>query len=273
MPPKLRKTDPSSQPTFVFKGTVQELKSATMTEVPISARTIVVSVDQVLEAPKNLAKLGSHKVTVQLSGKQKARVGQEMIFYTQGWIFGHGVAVQSLNEETIMQSKAHAAMLSRGGDPVEHKRSREVQARFASADMVVSGKVTAIRLLAEGLKQSKMGTMPPGPVSEHSPHWREAVIEIDQVHKGKHTKKNVVVRFPASTDVRWYKAPKFEAGHQGYFMLHKTPMARRTTPRKARGKAAKPEAIEEVYTALHPLDFQPYSQQGGVRQIIESQRA
>ena len=273
MPANSRKTDLSSQPTFVFKGTVQELKSTTMKEVPVSARTIVVSVDQVLEAPKNLAKLGGHKVTVQLSGKQKARVGQEMIFYTQGWIFGHGVAVQSLNEEPIMQSKAHAALLSRGGDPVAHKRSREVQERFDSADMVVSGKVTAVRLLADAIKQSKAGTTPPGPVSEHSPHWREAVIEIDEVHKGKHTKKNVVIRFPASTDVRWYKAPKFEAGHQGYFMLHKTPIAKGTAPRAAKGKARKPEAAEDVYTALHPLDFQPYSQPGGVRQIIESQKA
>src|SRR5712691_4339568 len=262
MPAKSRKTDPSSQPTFVFKGTVQELKSSTMKEVPISARTIVVSVDQVLEAPKNLAKLSGHKVTVQLSGKQKARVGQEMIFYTQGWIFGHGVAVQSLNEEPIMQSKAHAALLSRGGDPVEHKRSREVQGRFDSADMVVSGKVTAVRLLADAIKQSKAGTTPPGPVSEHSPHWREAVIEIDEVHKGKHTKKNVVIRFTASTDVRWYKAPKFQAGHQGFFMLRKTklteePKASRLTQRKAR--AVEPAAAE-VFTALHPVDFQPYSQ-------------
>ena len=29
-----------------------------------------------LEALKNLAKLGGHKITVQLSGKQKARVGR-----------------------------------------------------------------------------------------------------------------------------------------------------------------------------------------------------
>ncbi len=273
MPANSRKTDPSSPPTFVFKGTVQELKSATMKEVPVSARTIVVSVDQVLEAPKNLAKFGGHKITVQLSGKQKARVGQEMIFYTNGWIFGHSIAVQSVNEEPVMQSKAHAALLSRGGDPVAHKQSREVQERFDSADMVVSGKVTTIRLLADAIKQSKAGTAPTGPVSEHSPHWREAVIEIDEVHKGKHTKKNVVIRFPASTDVRWYKAPKLEAGHQGYFMLRKTPIAKGVAARGAKGKAATSAATEEVYTALHPLDFQPYNQQGGVRQIIETKKA
>src|SRR5258708_18222631 len=176
MPANARKTDPPSQPTFVFKGTVQELKSATMKEVPVSARTIVVSVDQVLEAPKNLAKLAGHKITVQLIGKQKARVGQEMGFYTQGWIFGHSVAVQSTKEEPIMQSKAHAALLSRGGDPVAHTRSREVSERFAAADMVVSGKVTTIRLPAEALQQSKAGTTPSGPVSEHSPHWPAAVL-------------------------------------------------------------------------------------------------
>jgi hypothetical protein len=112
---------------------------------------------------------------------------------------------------------------------------------------------------------------PIGPISEHTPHWREAQIEIDDVHKGEHKSNTVMIRFPASTDVRWYKAPKFEPGHQGFFMLrkHSDPKAPTKGLRKAAKKSA--ESTTEHFTALHPADFQPYTQPGGVRRIIESQ--
>jgi hypothetical protein len=260
-------------PTFVFKGTIQEVKRATMKEVPVDNRTAIVTVDQVIEAPKSLAKFGGHRITVQLSGSQKVQPGQAFIFHTHGWIFGESVAVQSVKQEPIKQTKSHAALLSRGGDPVMHKRSRETEKRFDSADVVVSGKVTAIRLPAEtGPVGKSKAAKVTKPVSEHSPHWREAVVEIDDVHKGKHATKNVVIRFPASTDVRWYKAPKFQPGQQGFFMLHKTELAKEAKPAaKGKAKAAKPE-LAAVYTALHPMDFQPYSEPGGVRKIIEAKK-
>jgi hypothetical protein len=80
------------------------------------------------------------------------------------------------------------------------------------------------------------------------------------------------VLFPASTDVRWYKAPKFEAGQQGYFVLHKDKMkpSERVDARAhglAKGAGAGEEETE-VFTALHPLDFQPYTQKQHVSKAI-----
>ncbi len=288
MPSNSGNSDPSTKATFLFKGTIREVKSAWLKQVPVDKNTVVVMVDQVLEASKNLAKLGGHRVTVQLTGRQKVQVGQEFIFHTHSWIFGESVALQSLKEEAIKPTKAHAALLSRGGDPVVHGKNRQVQERFASADVVVSGRVTTVRLLAEAAAPSKAAkgkgktraamsttTAATGPVSEHSPHWREAVVEIDDVHKGQHAKKSMVIRFPVSTDVRWYKAPKFQAGHQGFFMLRKTKLTEEPkASRRGKGKArvVEPAAVE-VFTALHPVDFQPYSQSGGVRRIIETNNA
>lgn len=260
-------------PTFVFQGTIEGVKRATMKEVPVDNRTVIVTVDQVIEAPKSLARFGGHRITVQLSGSQKVQQGQVFIFHTHGWIFGDSVAVQSVKQEPIKLAKSHAALLSRGGDPVMHRRNRETEKRFESAQVVVTGRVTAVRLPAEtkALGRTKGASMTK-PVSEHSAHWREAVVEIDDVHKGTHAKKGVVVRFPASTDVRWYKAPKFQPGQQGFFMLHKTELEKGAKPAaKGKAKAAKPEVVE-AYTALHPLDFQPYSDPGGVRRIIESRK-
>jgi len=113
---------------------------------------------------------------------------------------------------------------------------------------------------------------PMGPISEHTPHWREAHLEIDDVHKGEHSSSTAVIRFPASTDVRWYKAPKFQPGHQGFFMLRKHTSSNAPAS-KGQRRAAKKKASDATtshFTALHPNDFQPYAQPGGVRRIIES---
>ncbi|MDX6500450.1 MAG: copper resistance protein [Blastocatellia bacterium] len=277
-------SDPSMDATFLFKGTIREVKSATMPNVPVDKNTVIAVVDQVLEAPSSLAKLGGHRVTVKLSGRQKVAIGDQLIFHAHGWIFGPSVAVESMKEIPIRETRAHSALLSRGGDPVVHRHNRQVQNRFSTADVVVSGRVTMVRIPPDATSASRAASMatspentpePMGPISEHTPHWREAHIEIDDVHKGVHTSKSVVIRFPASMDVRWYKAPKFQPGHQGFFMLRKHKMAA-PKPAARRGKAAKrvsaaaPTADAEAFTCLHPADFQPYTQTGGVRRIIEN---
>ncbi len=267
--------------TFVFKGTVQSTGKATMKDVEINDQTLVVTVNQVLTAPKSLAKLGGNEITVQLRGRQKAEPGQTMIFHTNGWIFGDSVAVQCVKQEPI--KRTHAGLLSMGGDPVEQRRNQIIRTRFADADTVVSGTVAVVKLPGEsvtGGRSMRAATEPvvTGPISEHNPHWREAVIAIDEKHKGSAQQNQMVIRFPASTDVRWYKAPKFTPGQQGYFMLHKTKVTKRKKLQKA-GKAARgavpfaaeevPEA-EEVYTALHPEDFQSYTEPGGIKRILDT---
>ena len=282
MPASQRKTEPAPKPTFVFKGTIKKLKSATMKDVPVNERTAIVTVDQIIEASPGLADYNGQDITVQLSGRTKASVGLEMIFHTISWMYGESIAVQAISQEPVKSS--HTAMLAAATDPADRHAQRQTRERFNDADLDVSGKVVAVRLPAEKA-QGLQGTsavasdqIPGGPVSEHDPKWREAVVEVDDVHKGAHKKKQVVVRFPASTDVMWYGAPKFHPGQQGYFMLHKTevekPKQRQTKKRgqAAVASAAEPEEVTtKAYTALDPIDFQPYHEPGGIKKIIESE--
>ena len=285
MPASPSKTAQDQKPTFVFKGTIKKLKSAAMKGVPVDERTVVVTVNQIIEAPAALADYNGQDITVQLGGRQKVRVGQELIFHTTSWIFGDGIAVRSLTEEPV--TSRSAAMLSAADDPVERRAQREKRDRFDAADLVVSGKVVAVRLPAETAKRSGAASLdasdraPGGPVSEHDPKWREAVIQVDEVHKGSHKKKQVVLRFPASKDVMWYGAPKFHPGQQGFFMLHKSktekPKAKRGKKQPRKGVAAEAAdayseaGITEAYTALDQTDFQPYNEAGGVKTIIDSE--
>jgi hypothetical protein len=146
-----------------------------------------------------------------------------------------------------------------------------LQERVADADVVVTGKVSAVRLPAETAPGPTMASAAPAApkrISEHDPLWREAVIHVDSVVKGEHPDDTVVVRFPSSTDVRWHKAPKFHPGQEGVWMLRKQEV--HTHP--AAGLAAVPRAAGAVaavpaYTALNPLDFQPAQLLPGIQTL------
>jgi hypothetical protein len=277
------KTAQTEKPTFVFKGTVKKLKSATMKTVAVDSNTVIVTVDQLIEAPPDLAGYAGQEITVQLSGAVKPKVGQQMIFHTVSGQYGESIEVRSLSEELVQAG--HSALLSAAaaGDPIERRRETDRRRQFDDADLVVSGKVLAVTLppseqaATKGASKSALAVAPTRrkPVSEHDPKWRDAVVEVDDVHKGKHTKKKVIVRFPASTDVMWYNAPKFHPGQKGHFLLHKTKVKKPAKGGKAAKKsaaAAAPAETMDNYVALDPLDFQPISEPGGIKNIIDSKK-
>jgi hypothetical protein len=249
------KAKQGEQATFVFQGTVIRTGASAMREVKESSRTAVVRVDKLIRAPESLADYAGQEVTVQLASGEKVAQNQTLVFHTRGLVFGEGLAVQSIRLEE--PSPAGIAALSGvTGDAVRNLHARAAIQEVSSADLVVSGHVTSVRLpAAEG--RARATAVAAGQtserISEHAPLWQEAVIEIDQVHKGAPAnKKQVVVRFPSSTDVRWRHAPKFHAGQEGVFILQK-PAA---PPAGVAALAAAPGG-QVVYSALHPADFQP----------------
>ena len=236
--------------TFVFHGTIKKLKATTMKAAPATNRTCIVTVDQIIEAPQNLAGYAGQDITVELSTRRKLKVGERMIFHSISWLFGESVAVHSLYEETEADLGG-----SRPAGPVPQ---RETERHFNNADLVISGRVVEVRLpKSEPIgKQRAAAASKTTRVSEHDPKWREAVIEVAGVHKGRAAKRQVVIRFPASTDVAWRRAPKFEAGQEGYFMLHEASQARRKS------------SAATTYTVKDQHDYQPYSEPGGIKSII-----
>src|SRR2546423_5536778 len=128
MPIKRRSDAPEEPPAFVFRGTVKKIRSATMKEVPVSDRTAVVRVEQVLEAPRSFSHYLGQNITVELAGRKKVAAGDELIFHANSWIFGDSVAVRSVNQERV--AKTHLRLLNRGGDPVQHRKTRQLQERL-----------------------------------------------------------------------------------------------------------------------------------------------
>jgi hypothetical protein len=267
-------SDPEQQARFIFIGTVKQLGKATMSGVPVDKDTAVVRVEQVQAAPKPLAKYAGRDITVQLASPAKAKTGQRLLFFTKGWLFGESVAVKSLAQRPAPPTRLPARGLAasatlRASDPVEELRTRDLRSRVDSADVVVTGTVSSVRLPTGAASPAASLTRDAGPgqpmarppASEHDPQWQEAVVDVEAVHKGQPQGQKIVVRFPSSMDVMWHRAPKFRPGQKGVFVLHKQ---EKEAPRAAAelALAAGAAAPTEAYTALSPMDFQPSDQPG-----------
>src|SRR5260370_21356060 len=104
MPASPRRTAQTEKPTFVFTGTIKKLKASILKDVPVNDRTAVVMIDQIIEAPSDLARYHGQEITILLSGRRKDSAGQQSIFRATPLLAGESIAVRSVREEPIKDS-------------------------------------------------------------------------------------------------------------------------------------------------------------------------
>jgi len=261
---------------FTFRGTVQKLNAANIAQIKDTDRTAIVLVEEIIKSPEMLASFAGQPITVKLSEGETVKKGERAIFYTNGWLFGETIAVESLGHSPV--EAGGLTLAASVADPVKTHKEDIIKKRLKTADAVVTGRVTSVRLPTETLAAKKISAAAGEdesedrrPISEHDPEWCEAVVEVADVEKGSDKKKEIVVRFPNSNDVRWYKAHKFTAGEEGVFILHKTAAEAKPASRRIAATVTKKEAetTEEAYTALHPEDFQPLQNSPEIKTLIK----
>jgi hypothetical protein len=263
MAEKLTEAELNERAVFVFKGTVLRRKAAASAGVPVTPRTAVVRVDEVVRAPALLARYAGREITLRLEPGHKVEEGTAALFYAADLVFGEGVSATAVGHTDLGQSEAPPAVEAAAAAAAPP----ELQERLADADMIVTGKVVSVGLPKEAAGRAVSGGG--GRVSEHNAHWREAVVDVQQVDKGRPTVRQLVVRFPASNDVAWANAPKFEPGQEGVFILQKS--APEAAPRGSKRAAASED--KPTYTALHPHDFQPAHKAERIKTLIRDTAA
>src|ERR1700682_1286917 len=256
--------NPAKQSSITFVGTVSQVAATSIAAVPKSPQTIVVRVDSVLKKPAAVSLKKGDTVTVEVKDPAAFQEGTQATFYTEGWIFGSGVAVKELGHDT-------APSPSSGGTPgpVETPEKtvvqspsevsdQDLQRQIAKADYVVTGRITDVHPWTV----PKSAT-PRYRTSEHSANWQEAELQVQSVLKGPKLKRNkIVLRFPQSRDVAWVSAPKFEPGQQGVFILQKEDVSG--------APASSAAAKADVYTCLRPGDFVPMTEEARVRSLLQN---
>jgi hypothetical protein len=236
---------PANDAGFVFHGTVVEPGASTMpNQVAPSSKTAIVRIDDIVSAPPALAGYAGQNVTVLLQDREHVRAGERATFYTNASVFGESVAVQSLGHEDVGSLRA--------SEP-------DLRPHAAAAETVVTGTVTSTHPASAPATATEPGSTTSKPISEHDPDWHDAVVTISNAGKGGQAQKQIVVRYPNSTDVRWYRVPKLRAGMTGSFILHPADspeIADAATADMLRSAvSAAPQPPE--FVLLHPEDFQP----------------
>jgi hypothetical protein len=230
---------------FIFKGTVRRLASSNVLALASTATTIVVRVDEILKSPKALEGFRGREVTVQLRRATPLKVGQQAVFYTSGLLYGESLAVK---EEATLTAPADSKRLATEIAESERQTSEQaIRARVTSAALIITGKV--IDVAAVGAEDQSRRR------SEHDPELWRATVAVANVLKGQRAASGQVpVLFAHSTDERWILSPKYTAGQQGIFLLHREQLA------------------PQGFSTLHQLDFQPLSQLDLVRRLIGTGR-
>jgi hypothetical protein len=250
------------QSTIIFAGTVTQLAATSFADVPRSEQTIVVRVDSVLKKPPAVSLRKGDNVTVEVKDPGAFQPGMQVTFYTDGWMFGSGVAVKELSHATrpsgANPGETIAAEEKALGQVERQISDEELKQRLASADFVVVGRVTEVRKWTAPEVASV-----PHRVTEHDPDWHDATIKIESVLKGPKPKKNkLVVRFPQCNDVAWAHSPKFEKHEEGIFFLKKDEVSGAPV-------ALLDGAQVNAYTCLRPGDWLPKSEEARVRSLLK----
>lgn len=249
---------------IVFVGTVTQVGAASFVGVPASARNVVVRVNEVIQKPDDVSLSQGDLVTVEAKDVSAFRQGTQATFFTDGWIFGEGVAVREVGHE-IAPAAMEATTLAAHREEIQKTRKEvsdaDLRERIQAASVVIVGRVTAIR-------PATMAAGAPGPpaiVTEHDPEWQEAVVHVESAIKGSEANKEVIVRFPASQDVAWHDVPKLKQGQVGTFLLQKDQIT-------GMAKTMLAGAEVEAYVAPETRDVLPASEAERVRTLAQRPR-
>lgn len=228
---------------FIFTGSVERARGTTVTAISADAQVGIVRIDEVFVAPEVLGRLEGREITVRFAVETKE--GEYALFFANGWLYGDGIAVIEVGRAMPEEMDAIRHQIDRVRERADE---RALLNRIRDAQLVVHGRVMRIRPL-EG---------EPDGESEHDPQWFIAELQVESVEKGRHPRTEpVLVAFPTSRDVMWYRQPRAEAGQDGIWILRRE---------RIRGLPS------DVYTAPEPHDVQPRHQLEYMQTLIKRSR-
>ncbi len=249
------------QASIVFRGKVERKGDVSFAGVPKSDRTVVIAVEEVINKPSAVSLTKGAKVTMEALDPASLSAGSSFVFYTEGWIYGSGVAVREIGQEAAPRNVENQAAMMQGQLEQTRKQASdgELRARLDAADIVVLGKVSAVHPWNPPTSSANQKR-----ISEHAPNWQEAVIEVESALKGTPANHEVVVRFPGSWDIAWASAPKLQPGQAGTFILQKDKVTGVPTAALA-GRSV------SAHTALKQTDVLSTSEAARVRALLKNQ--
>lgn len=235
----------TKQAGMVFEGAIRRMDEGSAGE---GRKTAVVEVVKILKGPSVFSKFAGREVNVQLHRSGELRPNFRAVFFTAGVSFGQSLVLREVGQP----EEGRQGVEREVQEAVQESDDDKLLSRLNQAELVVAGTCVEVRPFED--KNSKK------PVSEHDPDWWVCVIEVSSMEKGKgktekgKTVTEVATLFAHSTDIVWYRSPKFHKGVAGVWLLHR------------RDHLGKP--VPGLVTD-HPLDFHPLTRLDHVRALLK----
>lgn len=241
-----RVDDLTRRSQYIFRGAISKLAATTVDQVGPTERTAVVRVEQVLRAPVTFDDFTDREVTVELATTSGAKEGLRAVFFTTSWVYAQSLALVEVGRMPPANMGRLRKQIAEAGRNIPDDALR---VRLRRANLVIVGRVVAT---GEAEPPRRL------PITEHAPDWSEAIVEVEQVEKGKPPKDRVTVLFPKSVDEMWIESPKFERGQEGIWILQRNQQERGWPLMRVPG-----------LTALDPLDFRPKTELHRIRTLLK----
>lgn len=194
--------------SFVFFGRVEREGASSLPHIVAGPQTNVVRIERIMKAPDILRDFAGQDATVVA---EPSEVGSRVsgVFFTVPIAFAETVGLREIGGVVEADDlDAVAELVAQVGVEMSDETLRE---HLREAAVVIHGRV---------VETSAAPATSGEPLSEHSPDWRVARIEVEAALKGD-AKGVISVRYPNSTDVRWYAVPKPRVGEDAIFLLHR----------------------------------------------------
>jgi len=234
---------------FVVAGRVARTGAATMPMVLASANTGVFQIDEILHGPPVLKSFAGKEITVLFSDSGALRAGESLILFATSWLYGESLAVLEVGRMDP-SGERRETMRTEIREAFERRDDELLLARINLADLIVAGQVINTAAAPDEIRRRM-------PVTEHTPDWWSAEIEISSVEKGSHQGKRVHIWFPNSEDAAWHESAKFKPGQEGIWLL-----------RRDQQEQGWPIMRIAGLSALHPLDFHPLDRLDRIRRLL-----
>jgi len=186
--------------TFIFSGTVLELRASSVPFVPANEKLITARLDRSLRVDPVLGDLRGKTITVAVSAAEQFAPGQHVVFFANSAVHGRGIAVREVAHVDVGQADAIAAA-------VAQLPQRHLLDRLQDAAAVVDASITKID--------------PPGfTLDQHDGLWATAHLHVNASLKGPAAS---ALHFATAEWPPYTYMPRFKQGQAGIFLLHIPP--------------------------------------------------
>jgi len=189
--------------TFIFSGTVLELRAPSGPIVMPNEQLITVRLDQSMRVDPVLGDLRGETIIVAVSSTEQLEAGQQAVFFANSAVHGHRIAVREVAHVDVGQADLVATAIAQ-------LPQRHLLDRLQDAIVVVDATITKID--------------PPGfTFDQHDGLWATAHMQIRATLKGT-APSPPVLYFATAEWPPFDRMPRLRHRQRGIFILHVPPV-------------------------------------------------